>query len=128
MLAIGNAAIIQKADVNPKATEVENDKMYAPPCPPPKEWAQWLIQQLEAKMYEILCANKVPYFILKGFADEDWGDISLLLTRWPDTSKLYSDADDTLDINIDVPTYVRGIPWPPLVPPLNCSPNGGYSR
>ena len=98
MLALGNVANILAKDVSKTAAEVIAEPMYSPPSPPPKEWANWLVQQLDAKMFEILCANKVPYFILKGFADDEWGDISLLLTRWPNIADLYDDAKDTLDI------------------------------
>ena len=81
MLALMNEPLIAAGEVPKTTDETDSDGMYAPPAPPPKKWGPWLVQQLDPKMYEILCANKVPYFILKSLADEDWGDISLLLSR-----------------------------------------------
>ena len=98
MLALLDNTVLLAKDVKTTTAETEKDKMYAPPAPPPADWGPWLMQQLDPKMYEILCSNRVPYTILKGLADDEWGDIALLLTRWPRTEDMYDDVKDTLGL------------------------------
>ena len=98
MLAIRHEPEILKADVQTTTPETTRNPMLAAPAPPPELWGPYLRQKLDPKMYEILCANKVPYFVLKSLADDDWDEIHTLLTRWHDIATLYSDDKDTLGI------------------------------
>ena len=116
MLALLDTTTVLAKDVKITTAETEKDKMYAPPAPPPADWGPWLMQQLDPKMYEILCSNRVPYTILKGLADDEWGDISLLLTRWPNTADLYDNDKDTLgltDYSAKNEEKKIGPAWPP---------------
>jgi hypothetical protein len=71
MLAIRSEPEILKADVQTTTPETTRNPMLAPPAPPPELWGPHLRQKLDPKIYEILCANKMPYIVLKGLADDD---------------------------------------------------------
>ena len=74
--------------------ETRDNIMYAPPSAPPKEWAAYMKNGLDCKIYETYTANKVPYKVIKGLVDDDWGDLAALVHRFPNT-EVFSSAAST---------------------------------
>ncbi len=64
-----------------ETAETRDNNMYAPPSAPPKEWASYMKNGLDCKIYETYTANKVPYMVIKGLVDDDWGDLAALVHR-----------------------------------------------
>ena len=109
MLSIADRPLLTAADVPKGTAETDSDQLYAPPRAPPEEWALYIRQHMNDKVYETLVANKVPWLIIKQLVDEDWVDVSTLLARWANTEALYTVGAASLEIGDWPPKHVEKV-------------------
>jgi hypothetical protein len=78
--------------------EVEADKCYAAPSPPPGPWAEHIRQSLDPRLFEIYTANRVPWQILKTMADDGWTDIGSVSARFLTAEAVHARAPESLHL------------------------------